>query len=206
MRDAGFWALTVALFLAYFTSVALIVHLIPYLTERGFSPAFAALAAGLVGAMQIPGRALMLPLERRMPRAALTTGVFALEGLALLILPVARSAAVVLIFVVCFGMVRGMVPLVRATLLAEFYGPASYGTIGGAMGLFTTTAQALAPGGVGILYDYFHGYQPIIWLLVAAGVIAALSGWWAERHAPGRSRPCALVELPGPGALESERA
>ncbi|MDX6667293.1 MAG: hypothetical protein QOK04_673, partial [Solirubrobacteraceae bacterium] len=187
IRGTAFWALTVALFIGYFISVALVVHLIPYLTERGFSAAFAALAAGLVGAMQIPGRALMLPVERRIPRAALTTGIFALEALALVILLVAHTIAVVLIFVVCFGMVRGVVPLVGATLVAEFYGPASYGAIGGAMGFFTTIAQALAPGSVGLLYDRFQGYSEVIWILVAAGLIGALFGFWAERHAPPRS-------------------
>jgi predicted MFS family arabinose efflux permease len=189
IRGMAFWALTLALFLGYFTSVALVVHLIPYLTERGFSPAFAALAAGLVGAMQIPGRALMLPLERRVPRAALTTGVFGLEGLTLLILLLGPSTGAVLAFVVCFGMVRGMVPLVGATLVADFYGPASYGAIGGAMGFFTTIAQALAPGGVGLLYDHFNGYREVIWILVAAGAAAALSAFWAERHAPPRHPP-----------------
>jgi MFS family permease len=199
IRGTAFWALTLALFLAYFISMALVVHLIPYLTERGFSAAFAALAAGLLGAMQIPGRALMLPVERRIPRTALTTGVFALEALALLILLVAHSAAAVLIFVVCFGMVRGLVPLVGATLLAEFYGPASYGAIGGAMGFFTTTAQALAPGGVGLLYDHFHGYREVIWILVAAGIMGAVSGFWAERHAPPRSSE-ATVRFESPAA------
>jgi predicted MFS family arabinose efflux permease len=184
VRGPAFWCLTLALFLAYFISVALIVHLIPYLVERGFSAGFAALAAGLVGAMQIPGRALMLPLERRIPRVALTTGVFAGQGLALLLLPVADGIAVVLVFVVCFGMVRGLIPLVQATLVAEFYGPASYGAIGGAMNVFTLTAQALAPVGVGVLYDRFGGYREVVWILVAAAMVATVSGYWAERHAP----------------------
>jgi len=184
MRGGAFWSLTIALFLGYFISVAILVHLIPYLTERGFTAGFAALAAGLVGAMQIPGRALMLPLERRLPRSALTTGVFGLQALALLILPVAHSVAAVFIFVASFGMVRGMIPLVRATLVDEFYGPASYGTISGVVGFFTATAQALAPGGVGFLYDRWHGYSEVIWLLVAAAAVASISAFWAERSAP----------------------
>jgi predicted MFS family arabinose efflux permease len=184
IRDAAFWSLTFALFVGYFLSVAILVHLIPYLTERDFSPGFAALAAGLVGLMQIPGRALMWPLERRITRSVLTTAIFGLQALALLLLQLANSVVVVLIFVIWFGMVRGMVPLARATLLAEFYGPASYGTISGVVGFFTALAQALAPGGVGLLYDQFHGYGESIWLMFAAGAIATLAAFWAERRAP----------------------
>jgi MFS family permease len=188
IRGIAFWSLTTALFLGYLISVAVLVHLIPYLTELGFSPGFAALSAGLVGVTQIPGRALMLPLERRISRVALTTGVFGLQALSLILLTFAHSVASVLIFVVWFGMVRGMVPLVRATLIAEFYGPASYGTISGVVGFFTALAQALAPGGIGFLYDRFHGYSEAIWLLFAAGMVAAITGFWAERHAPQRER------------------
>jgi predicted MFS family arabinose efflux permease len=116
----------------------------------------------------------------------LTTGIFALEALALLILLAAGSAATVLVFVVCFGMVRGMVPLVGATLLADFYGPASYGAIGGVMAFFTNTAQALAPGGVGLLYDQLHGYRDVLVILVVAGIVGAVSALWAERRDPRR--------------------
>jgi MFS family permease len=202
VRGAAFWALTLALFLTYFISVALIVHLIQYLTQRGFSVGFAALAAGLVGAMQIPGRALMLPLERRVPRIALTTGVFGLEALALFILPVTRGIAAVLVFVVLFGMARGVVPLVGAMLVADFYGPANYGAIGGAIGFFTAIAQALAPGGVGLLYDHFHGYLEVSWLLVAAAVTATICGFVAERCAPQRAEPGPRVKTSGKDLAE----
>jgi predicted MFS family arabinose efflux permease len=188
IRGGAFWSLTFALFVGYFLSVAVLVHLIPYLTERNFSPQFAALAAGLVGLMQIPGRALMLPLERRITRPALTTAIFGLQALALLLLQVASSVVVVLIFVVSFGMVRGLVPLARATLLADFYGPGSYGTISGVVGFFTALAQALAPAGIGLWYDRFNGYRESIWLMFAAGAIGTFAALWAERHAPGRTQ------------------
>jgi cyanate permease len=184
IRGGAFWSLTLALFVGYFISVALLVHLIPYLTERDFSPRFAALAAGLVGLMQIPGRALMLPLERRITRPALTTAIFGLQALALLLLQVASSVVVVLIFVVWFGMVRGLVPLARATLLADFYGPGSYGTISGVVGFFAALAQALAPAGIGLLHDQFNGYRESIWLMFVAGAIGTFAALWAERHAP----------------------
>ena len=38
------------------------VHAIPFLIERGHSPAFAAFAVGLIGIAQIPGRLLFAPL------------------------------------------------------------------------------------------------------------------------------------------------
>ena len=43
------------------------VHAIPFLLERGYSPAFAAFAVGLIGVSQIPGRLLFAPLAERLP-------------------------------------------------------------------------------------------------------------------------------------------
>jgi len=111
-------------------------------------------------------------LDRRGPRQLMTAG-------SLLV-----SAAAVLAFVVGFGVVRGLTPLVGATLLADFYGPASYGTISGVVAFFAAIVQALALGGIGLLHDHFHGYRQAIWLLAGAAAVAALAGLLAERTAP----------------------
>jgi cyanate permease len=51
------------------------------------------------------------------------------------------------------------------------------------MSFFTTTAQALGPVGVGLLYDGFGGYREVVWILIGAAAVATVSGYWAERHA-----------------------
>src|SRR5207245_250108 len=51
-RTAVFWVLAAAFFAGNFTTNSVTVHVIPYLTERGYSPTVAALVIGWMGAMQ----------------------------------------------------------------------------------------------------------------------------------------------------------
>jgi predicted MFS family arabinose efflux permease len=184
LGGGAFWSLTLALFLAAFIHLALLVHLIPYLTARGFSVAFAALAAALMGAMQLPGRALLFGVGRHISTGRLTTGVLAVETLSLLILVASPGRALVLVFVAVFGMARGLVVVLGASLVAEFYGPASYGSISGVMGLFTALAEGIAPGVVGLLHDALGGYSQIVWILAASAAAATVCAVVADRLSP----------------------
>ena len=58
LRSAPFWLLSAAFFLGTFTGIAMTIHAIPFLLERGYSAPFAAFAVGLIGISQIPGRAV----------------------------------------------------------------------------------------------------------------------------------------------------
>jgi hypothetical protein len=77
VRGRVFRFLAAAFFLNALGQIALHVHLVPYLTERGYSAAFAASAAGLVGIMALPGRLIFTPLGDKLPRAYLTAFIFA---------------------------------------------------------------------------------------------------------------------------------
>jgi MFS family permease len=54
LRSGKFWLLAIAFFLASLATIAMTIHAIPFLIERGHSPAFAAFAVGLVGISQTP--------------------------------------------------------------------------------------------------------------------------------------------------------
>jgi hypothetical protein len=63
--SSAFWCLTAAFVLSSFAISAVAVHLIPYLLEGGRSAGFAALAAGLMGLMQVPGRVVFAASDER---------------------------------------------------------------------------------------------------------------------------------------------
>ena len=184
VRGGAFWLLTAAVVISSFITMAINVHLIPYLLEQGFAASFVAAAVGLIGAVQLPARALLLPLGKLLSRPALAALVFGLQGVGLLVLLGAVSPSLVLVSVVAFGLGKGMVTLLRAALVAEFYGAAHYGAIGGVVAFFIAGSQAVAPFGVGLLYDHFDSYDPILGMLAAAAVLAAIAGAVAERTAP----------------------
>ena len=175
LRDPAFRWLTAAFFLDTFSLVAVGVHLIPYLVARGDEPGFAASVVGLIGAAQVGARVLATLLGGRVSQVALTAAVFALQAVALVVLMGWPSRAGVLVAVLLLGAGRGVSTLMRAGLVAELYGRAHYGAIGGLLALFLTGARALAPVGVGLAYALAGGYVPVFWGLVAVSVLAALA-------------------------------
>lgn len=192
VHGATFWWLTGAFFLNTLGGGAIFVHLVPYLTDRGYAPVFAATVTGLVGVMALPGRLVLTPLGDRIPRGIVAAGIFAMQMLALLVLLLVHSAAGVVGFVVLFGAGFGAVTPARAALVAEYYGAASFGGINGVLGFFLTGARALAPVGAGVLYDLTGGYDILLWGLTAASAVAAITILLAERSAQAlllRERP-----------------
>ncbi|MCA9877695.1 MAG: hypothetical protein KC442_07935, partial [Thermomicrobiales bacterium] len=81
----------------------------------------------------------------------------------------------VLLAVILLGAGRGAVTLMRATLIAERYGRAHYGAIGGALALFVSGAAALAPVGAGVAYQLAGGYPVVFAGLAGISFLAALA-------------------------------
>ena len=185
LRDPAFRWLTAAFFLDTFSLVAVGVHLIPYLVERGDEPGFAASVVGLIGAAQVGARVLATVLGGRVSRVALTAGVFALQAVALVVLMGWPNRAGVLVAVLLLGAGRGVSTLMRAGLIAEFYGRAHYGAIGGLLALFLTGARALAPVGAGLAYAVVGGYVPVLWGLAVASTLAAVAMLGVRRARAG---------------------
>src|SRR5215217_1573355 len=126
--------------LATITAVAVAVHAIPFLIERGHSPAFAAFAVGLIGVSQIPGRLLFAPLATRFPRPAAAASVCALMAVGVALIVSIPTSGAVLVGLVVLGMGNGMGTLARATVVGELYGVRSYGTIAAVAASMPTAA------------------------------------------------------------------
>jgi MFS family permease len=175
VASSAFWYLTAAFVLSAFAISAVAVHLIAYLLESGRSAAFAAFAAGLVGLMQVPGRIVFAGAAHLLPRWLEAPVVFVLQGLGLAVLAVTTSAAGVIVAVSLFGMGAGMATLVRATMIADAYGSAFYGSVAGVTAACATGARAIAPVTAAGLHVMFNGYRPLLWLLSAGATFAALA-------------------------------
>jgi MFS family permease len=175
LREHAFWWLTAAFFLSTLSTVAVAVHLIPFLLHQGYAPGFAAAATGLIGATQVAARVVVTMAGQRCSPVPLTAAVFALQSAAVLILLAWQQASGVLLAVILLGAGRGAVTLMRASLIAERYGRAHYGAIGGALALFVSGAAALAPVGAGVAYQLVGGYPAVFAGLAGISLLAALA-------------------------------
>lgn len=169
-----FWVLAVAFVAGNFTTNSVTIHLIPYLSDRGYSPTLAAAMIGWMGAMQLPARLLFAPIARRFGHRAVTVVIFVVQAVALAQLALAGHLPTLVPMVVMLGAANGMATLARATMIAELFGPRHYGSISGAVALGANGARAIAPVGAAVLELALGGYERVFWLLAAALVVAAL--------------------------------
>jgi|GEM_PF-39077 len=188
-HSAGFRWMTAAFFLQTLASIAIGVHLIAYLTERGDGATFAATVTGLIGAAQVAARIVTTVLDRRLSMVILTSIVFALQALALVILVVWQQPAGVIITVILLGMGRGAVTLIRPGLLADLYGRKHFGAINGIQSLVISSARAIAPVATGVAYVMAGGYTPVIWVLAGISLLSAI----AMLRVPGAARVTAVA-------------
>jgi predicted MFS family arabinose efflux permease len=175
LRHASFRWLVIAFWLATLSTIAVGVHILPYLQDRGYDATFAASVTGLIGAMQVLARLLLAPFGNRANPRLLAASLLALQPLSLAILLLVRSTPGVLLFVVLFGAQRGLSTLARPALLAELYGRAEYASIAGVLQFAISLAQAAAPVGAGIAYDLSGSYEPVFWALAVISALAVVA-------------------------------
>lgn len=184
LRDPAFWWLAVAFSLETFATVAVAVYMIPYLTDRGDGAAFAAAATGLIGAAQVAARILATALGDRVSQIAITTFVFALQAVSVIVLLQWESKLGVLVAVLMLGMGRGVITLMRASLIADFYGRRHYGAINGTLAFFLTGARSAAPVAAGIWISASGGYRPFLWGMVIVSALGAVAMRGVRRSKP----------------------
>jgi MFS family permease len=195
LRSRPFWLLSGAFFLASVAAVAMMVHAIPFLLERGYGAGFAAFAVGLVGISQIPGRVVFSVAAGRLAAEWSTALVFALIAAGIGLVVALDTTWAVVLGLVVLGMGNGMATLARATVIADLFGPREYGAIAGVAALTTTAARAAGPFAAA-LYAAAVGYVSLLWSLAAISAVAAVLAYRAESVAQ-RSQPASSSSASG---------
>lgn len=76
-------------------------------------------------------------------------------------------------YVITFGIGHGAMTPIRATLVADTFGVASFGAVNGAISLAGTLARAAGPVALGFAVTSIGNYVPAFWVLMAASIVAA---------------------------------
>jgi MFS family permease len=171
IAEPAFRWLAVAFSLSTIANIAIGVHLVAYLQDRAFDAGFAAAATGLVGAMQVAGRIVLMLLGERLPLRVVSAVVLAIQPVSIVVLLLFPSVAGVFAFIFLFGTMKGALTLIRPSVVVALYGRARYATMAGALAAFVMGATALAPISAGAAFDVMHSYVPLFWAFV---VLSAL--------------------------------
>ncbi|TDC88562.1 MFS transporter [Actinomadura sp. 7K507] len=174
-RSRPFWLLAIALTLSAFAMYAVLINLIPLLTDRGASPTLAAWTLGLGGIGQVAGRLCYRPLSRRTSVRGRTVWILGLSAATTAALALVPGPMHLLIAVaVLAGVTRGIATLLQATAVTDRWGVAAYGTLSGILAAPITIATALAPWAGAALAGTLGSYPALFTVLALAAALAAL--------------------------------
>ena len=187
--------LLVGLFVVLMMSVtvALPAHMVSLLREHGLNEAWVIAIPASIGAIQVLGRLLLFFFERHFNlhlANRLIPCLMPLGLVALLVAPWTGSAhgAVVILFVVLWGIGNGMLTIVKGTAIAEYVDREHVASLNGALGLPLALARSAAPLGLGLLWSPQSGYAVGLGVLLCLSLLGVGALVAAQKLSVGRAR------------------
>jgi MFS family permease len=187
-RSRAFLALAVALSLGALAEYAVVVSLVPLMTERGMGLTAAAVLLGASGAAQLLGRLGYPLLSRLVPVRARTVSVLVGVALTTAMLAVLTSTAAVVVAVAAGGALRGAQTLIHATAISDRWGTSHYGRLTGLLSAPIVLAAAVAPWLGAVLAARLGGYATTYLVLAGVAGLAAVAGLWSLPPPTGAPR------------------
>ena len=166
----------IASLLFTFTLIALVVHFVPILKDRGADPMAAAGVASLVGLFSIVGRLGTGVLLDRFRASLVGAGAFMLPILAGALLlfwgqnPAAQSAAAAVI-----GLTLGSEVDVIVYLTTRHFGLKNFGALYGGLLTALSIGTAAGPLVAAAIYDAKGSYELFLWLTTLSMGMSALA-------------------------------
>jgi MFS family permease len=173
-RSRPFLVLVVAMSLAAFSVYAVVINLVPLLTERGMTTSAAAIALGLGGVGQVLGRLGYARLAARTSVRTRTLLILLVSAAVTVLLGVLPGPALLLIAgSVLAGVTRGIFTLVQATAITDRWGAVHYGQLNGLLTAPVMLTAAIAPWAGSAMAAWLGGYPAVFVVLGVIGVLAA---------------------------------
>jgi predicted MFS family arabinose efflux permease len=193
--DRVFWLLTIS-FTTNMAAISIVtVHLVAALTSWGHSPTFAAGTAGLFGVLSVAGRLATTGLQRRYRTSTVVAAIFAVQALAIGLLPfIGHNSIAVIAAVTGFGLGFGVSAIAKPVLLADRYDTRRYATIAGTIVVPMTIAKAGAPLAAAVLHARSGTYTSVLLATATLCAVAAVALWAThvrprDSGPPGREDP-----------------
>lgn len=185
LRQRDFWCIGLSVGLTFAVTQSVLASLVPYATDAGIDAKKAALLVSSLSVCSILGKLLFGALAERVDKRWLLLAVVAFTLLELVTLIVQPDFRWLLIICGLAGFALGGELPVWAAIIAERFGPRSFGTVMGLMNPINMVCSLGAISYVGVAYDRSGGYtQPFTVFLgvaLAAGVMTLLI------RAPGKA-------------------
>lgn len=186
MRTSAFWLISFGHGSALLVISALMVHLLPHVTERlGYSLQQGARVIALSTVVQVAAQLVGGGWAGdRFSKRALIVGCMAAHAASLLLLAFATRFWMVAAFGVLHGMAWGVRGPLMAAIRADYFGRAAFGTISGLSSMVVMTGMMAGPLVAGVLADLTGSYRPGFTILAGLAALGSLGFLLARRPAP----------------------
>jgi len=174
LRTRSFW-LVVGIFFLYAVNIFIILtHLVPHITDLGFSGVEAATVISVAGGATLAGRVLFgMASDRLGKKEAAVVGTL-LHVIALLWLLWSREMWMFYLFAIVFGLAWGGTGPVMAVIIGETFGLGRMGVILGILDAGFNTGAAVGPVIGGVIFDLKQSYFLAFWLGVVVMLVSTV--------------------------------
>ena len=181
LKSRSFWFLAVMMMMLGLVGMGLGFHMMPYLTDIGYTEIMAGLIISVISAMTVLGKIGMGIIADRwgVRRTVIFTCVLIIAGVLMLIR--AEILFVVILFAIVYGLAIGAPLVINPALTADCFGLAFYGSIFGILSLFNVIGAGLGATLTGAIFDSAQSYIPAFWLFIVLTAIAGFCGVMARR-------------------------
>lgn len=180
LRSPVFWGLIQVFFCTAWGMFSIVVQLVAFFVEAGFSPLAAATAFGIVGlfsATSVMGSGFVA--ERFGYRQVVTASIAGtVTGMSLLVaLTLAPSWFLLALFVPVFGFCMGVRGPIVSSVSARYFAGPRVATIYGVVYASNAVGAALGAFAGGLLHDLTGGYRAGLGMAIVFMLLAAMPFW-----------------------------
>jgi MFS family permease len=192
LRMTPLWIIGICYLLAQFGSVAVQMHAIPFLMDRGLTREVASNIWGVLALAGVIGKVgLGYAADKISPKLVLLASML-LQVISLIMVLTWPSMTTAWLFALLFGLGMGGQFSSRPLLVGEYFGLRAFGTIAGAVWLFTLPGIAAGQPVAGFLFDFTGSYTLaytlfIVTYVLAMAVLLFLRRSPGEMQTPGES-------------------
>ncbi|GAB2590821.1 MFS transporter [Streptomyces capparidis] len=186
VRSAAFWCLTSAGCAAMLAATALQVHQVPYMISKGLSPVPASAVSGLAGLASIPARLVLNTFADRVESRRLLCVSVGAMAVSAVVLCVADSTWMFVVYALLFGAGYGGFNPLRATALGDQFGRLHFGAVTAWQNAAVFPAAAVGPALTGLLFDVSGGYLPGLLAVVGCTALAVVAAALTPAPKPRR--------------------
>lgn len=185
MRTRAFWLISLGHASALLTVSAVMVHLVPHLTEGlSYSIAEAGLVVSLLTFFQMAGQLSGGYLGDRMNKQLICVACMVAHTAGLLLVAYASNLAMVVAFAVLHGLAWGIRGPLMVALRADYFGASSFGTIMGFSSLIVMLGMSTGPVFAGYMADLYGNYQMGFTILAGGAFLGSFCFIGATRPKP----------------------